>query len=47
MDLSEVLDVQAVLSDVPTCLGDNGSVMRRHVQLGDHYALLESDVGPL
>ena len=64
MDLSEVLDVQAVLSDVPTCLGDNGSVMRRHVQLvgaaallgthvdgvaqlGDHYALFESAVGPL
>ena len=33
MVLSGVLDVQAVLTDVPTCLGDNGSVMRRHVQL--------------
>ena len=40
MDLSEVLDVQAVLSDVPTCLGDNGSVMRRHVQLVGSSAFL-------
>ena len=30
--LSGVLDDQAVLTEVPTCLGDNGSVMRRHVQ---------------
>ena len=40
MDLSGVLDVQAVLSEVPTCLGDNGSVIRRHVQLVGSSAFL-------
>ena len=64
VDPSEVLVVQVVFSAVPTCLGDNGSAMRRYVQLvgaaallgihvdgvaqlGDHYALFESAVGPL
>ena len=31
--LSGVLDDHAILTEVPTCFGDNGSVMRRHVQL--------------
>ena len=44
MDPSEVLVVQVVFSAVPTCLGNNGNVMRRHVQLMGGLPLLGAQV---